>query len=218
MGLYTGSASYMRYKVEGELSGNLKENVLARLNECSFKELDQLSGRDTSIGWVSVENMASAFFDDLHFAKDPYVAVSLRIDTRRIAPLTLKAALLREEMHYKKQTNKERLSRKEKEMLKEQVKNSLMKKALPVPVLYDMCWNTATGILLFFSTNKKANTQFMDFFMSTFELPLTPLFPYELAQMLGAGKKGKIRIENAVSPFVDSSRAKIPAMKIKVPA
>ena len=62
-----------------------------------------------------MENMASAFFDDLHFAKDPYMAVSLRIDTRRIPPLTLKAALLREEMSYKKHTNKERLSRKEKE-------------------------------------------------------------------------------------------------------
>jgi hypothetical protein len=66
-----------------------------------------------------------------------------------------------------------------------------MKKALPIPVLYDVCWNTATGILLFFSTNKKANAEFMDFFLSTFELTLTPLFPYELAQMVGAGKKGK---------------------------
>ena len=218
MGLYTGSASYIRYTVDGELSGSLKEIVLTRLNDCSFKELDQPSGRDKSIGWVSVENMASAFFDDLHFAKDPYVAFSLRIDTRRIAPLTLKAALLREEMHYKKQTNKERLSRKEKDLLKEQVKNSLMKKALPVPVLYDICWNTATGILLFFSTNKKANTEFMDFFMSAFELTLTPLFPYELAQMLGAGKKGKIRIENAISPFADNSRTNIKAMNMKVPA
>ena len=83
MGLYTGSASYVRYKVEGELHGSLKETGLLRLKECSFRELDELSGRDRTIGWVSVENMASIFFDDLHFAKDPYIAVSLRIDTRR---------------------------------------------------------------------------------------------------------------------------------------
>ncbi|MCX5904464.1 MAG: recombination-associated protein RdgC [Proteobacteria bacterium] len=212
MGLYTGSASYVRYKVEGELHGSLKETGLLRLKECSFRELDELSGRDRTIGWVSVENMASVFFDDLHFAKDPYIAVSLRIDTRRIPPLTLKAALLREEMSYKKHTNKERLSRKEKDTLKEQVKNRLLKKALPVPVLYDVCWNTATGILLFFSTNKKANAEFMDFFLSTFELTLTPLFPYELAQMVGAGKKGKIRLEKTVSPFADNSWSKIKAI------
>jgi DNA recombination-dependent growth factor C len=212
MGLYSGSASYVRYKVEGEVPGSLKETVLLRLQECAFKELDELSGRDRSIGWVSAENMASISFDDLHFAKDPYIAFSLRIDTRRIAPLTLKAALLREEMIYKKRTNKERLSRKEKDLIKEQVKNSLMKKALPVPVLYDMCWNTATGILLFFSTNKKANAEFMDFFLSTFELALTPLSPYELAQTISTGKKIKLRIENTESPFSGNDWAKIKAI------
>ena len=96
MGLYSGTASYVRYRVDGEQSCNFKDNVLLQLKECSFRELDELSGRDRSIGWVSAENMASTAFDDLHFAKDPYIAVSLRIDTRRIAPLTLKAALLRE--------------------------------------------------------------------------------------------------------------------------
>lgn len=212
MGLYNGSASYIRYKVEGELGGSSKETALARLKESSFRELDELSGRDRSIGWVSVENMASVFFDDFHFAKDPYLAFSLRIDTRRIAPLTLKAALLREELNYKKRTNKERLSRKEKDLIKEQVKSSLVKKALPVPVLYDICWNTATGILLFFSANKKANAEFMDFFMSSFELALTPLFPYELAQMLGTGKKVKLKIDNSESPFADSSWSKTEAL------
>jgi DNA recombination-dependent growth factor C len=212
MGLYSGSASYIRYKVEGEVLGSLKETVLLRLQECSFKELDGLSGRDRTIGWVSAENMASISFDDLHFAKDPYIAISLRIDTRRIAPLTLKAALLREEMIFKKQTNKERLSRKEKDLIKEQVKNSLMKKALPVPVLYDVCWNTTTGILLFFSVNKKANAEFMDFFLSTFELALAPLSPYELAQTLSTGKKVKLRIENTESPFSGSDWAKIKAI------
>ena len=212
MGLYSGSASYVRYKVEGEVHGNLKEGVFLRLKECTFRELDELSGRDRSIGWVSAENMASIAFDDLHFAKDPYIALSLRIDTRRIAPLTLKAALLREEMIYKKRTNKERLSRKEKDLIKEQVKSSLTKKALPVPVLYDMCWNTATGILLFFSTNKKANAEFMDFFLSTFEMMLTPLFPYELAQTIGAGKKIKLKIENATSPFSSNDWSKIKAI------
>jgi DNA recombination-dependent growth factor C len=212
MGLYSGSASYVRYKVEGELTGNLKENVLLRLKECSFRELDELSRKDRSIGWVSAENMASISFDDLHFSKDPYIAISLRIDTRRIAPLTLKAALLREEIIYKKRTNKERLSRKEKDLIKEQVKNSLLKKALPVPVLYDMCWNTATGILLFFSTSKKANAEFMDFFLSTFEMQLIPLSPYELAQIIGVGKKVKLKVENAASPFSGSDWSKIKAI------
>ena len=139
--------------------------------------------------------------------------MSLRIDTRRIAPLTLKAALLREEMIYKKRTNNEPLSKKEKDLIREQVRSSLMKKALPVPVLYDVCWNTATGILLFFSASRKANAEFMDFFMSTFELALIPLFPYELAQMLGAGKKVKLKIEGSASPFSDNAWAKIKAVR-----
>ncbi|MCX5895781.1 MAG: recombination-associated protein RdgC [Proteobacteria bacterium] len=195
MGLYSGSSSYVRYKVNGEPGENLRETVLAGLKEFSFRELDTLSVKDKSMGWVSAENMASVFFDDLHFAKDPYLAFSLRIDTRRVPPLAMKAALLREEMRYKKSTKKERLSKKEKDTLKEQVSDSLMKKVLPIPVLYDVCWNSATGIVLFFSTNKKAAMEFMDFFSVSFQLMLTPLYPYELACSLIDMKKDKIRLE-----------------------
>jgi DNA recombination-dependent growth factor C len=201
MGLYSGSASYIRYKITGEPPENIKQLTLLKLKEFSFKELDQLSTREKSIGWVSAENLASVMFDDYHFSKDPYCVFSLRIDTRCIPPLALKAALLRDEMKFKKSTGKEKLAKRDKDSLKEQVKDSLMKKVLPCPDLYDVCWNTSTGIVLFFSTSKKANMEFMDFFYASFDLQLTPLSPLELASALVATKKDKMRLEKLSSPL-----------------
>jgi DNA recombination-dependent growth factor C len=200
MGVYSGSASYVRYKVNGDLPASLKEAVLTKLKEFSFQEPDQPVPREKSIGWVSAENMASIFFDDLHFSKGQYLVFSLRIDTRKVPPLAFKAALLKEELKFKRSTGKERLSIKDKEKLKDQVKLALMKRALPAPALYDVCWNTATGMLLFFSTSKTANAEFVDFFFASFELSLTPLSPYERAQFLIEKHGGKIKIDKLSKP------------------
>jgi hypothetical protein len=104
MGVYSGAASYVHYTVNGDLPANLNEAVLAKLNEFSFQEPDQTIPREKSIGWVSAENMASTFFDDLHFSKGQYLVFSLRIDTRKVPPLAFKATLLREELNFKRST------------------------------------------------------------------------------------------------------------------
>ena len=46
MGIYTGSASYVRYKAADEAPKNIKQFTLLKLQEFSFKELDQLSTRE----------------------------------------------------------------------------------------------------------------------------------------------------------------------------
>lgn len=200
MRIYSGLASYVCYKVNGDLPANLNEAVLAKLKEFSFQEPDHTIPREKSIGWVSAENMASTFFDDLHFSKGQYLAFSLRIDTRKVPPLAFKAALLKEEVKFQEATGKARLSIKEKEKLKDQVKSSLMKRSLPSPALYDVCWNTATGMLIFFSTSKTANAEFMDFFCASFELSLTPMSPFERAKVLIEKHGGKIKIEKLSKP------------------
>ena len=201
MGLYSGAASYTRYRVEGTIEAGIKETVLKKLIEFSFREIDPLSSSSESMGWVSAENMASTFFDDLHFAKDPYLVFSLRIDSRRIPALIMKAALLREEIRYKKSTGKERIGKKEKSALKEQVHETLIKKVLPSPVLHDVCLNSSSGELLFFSTNKNANIVFMEFFMRSFERTLTPLQPHNLAVELKADRGGTIKTDAPANLF-----------------
>ena len=181
MGLYSGSVSYVRYKIKGNIHKDIKNMSLEKLKEFSFKEIDPISLKEKSMGWVSAENMASSFFDDLHFAKEPYFVFSMRIDVRRIPSLSMKAALLREEIKYKKTTGQEVIKKKDRDMLKDEVWQQLMKRTLPAPSLYDVCWNVSTGIVLFFSNSVKANEEFVGLFCRTFDVRIFPISPNELA-------------------------------------
>jgi len=184
MGLYSGTASYVRYKIIDTPPDQIKEFVLQRLKDFAFRDLDPGSLSEKAIGWVSAENMASIHFDDMHFVKEPYLVFSLRIDTRRIPAMTMKAALLREELKLKKATGRELLRKKEKEDLREQVRQSLVKKSLPLPTVYDVCWNYARDTVLFFSCSNSANDEFTQFFYRSFELKLMRLAPTGLAQQV----------------------------------
>jgi len=203
MGLFSGQMSYVRYQIENTISGNIKTTALERLKEFSFKEIDTASLREKSMGWVSAENMASVFFDDMHYAKGPYLVFALRIDIRRVPPLTMKAAFLREEIKYKEATGKEKLFKKDKDMLREEVWQALIKKALPAPSVYDVCWNTSTGEIIFFSTSKTANDEFVSLFSRSFEAKLNPRVPEVLAGAAIQKKKLDVTIENLSLAFTD---------------
>jgi len=184
MGLFSGSASYTRYRVTGDVPAAVKPFALEKLQWHVFHEIDPGTLTDKSTGWVSAENMSLTKFDDMHFAKDPYMVFALRIDTRRIPPIALKAAILREELKHREQAGRERLSKKEKNDIREEQLQRLLKKVLPLPAVFDVCWNTTAGEVLFFSTSKKANEEFVAFFYRSFDLKLKALTPAVLAAAL----------------------------------
>ena len=200
MGLLSGSVSYLRYRVSDGVPGSIKDFVLARLKEFSFREIDQATLTEKTVGWVSAENMASTFYDDLHFAKDPYLVFSLRIDVRRIPGLARKAAQLREELKFKKSTGQERLRKQDKEMIKDEVWQALIKKALPAPAVYDVCWNISNDTVLFFSTSKAASDEFSSFFYRSFGIKLVPMGPAFLAGGPGAEQNGN---SDPITPMLD---------------
>lgn len=188
MGLFSGSASYTRYRITGDVPDAVKPFALEKLQWHAFREIDPGTLSDKSIGWVSAENMSLASFEDMHFAKDPYLVFALRIDTRRIPPIALRAALLREELKLKQESGRERLSKKQKNDIREEQIQRLLKKVLPLPSVCEVCWNTAAGEVLFFSTSKKSNEEFVAFFYRSFDLKLRALTPVLLAgEMLPGG-------------------------------
>ncbi len=199
MGLFSGSASYTRYRVTGDVPDAIKPFALEKLQWHAFHEIDPGTLTDKSIGWVSAENMSLTKFDDMHFAKDPYLVFALRIDVRRIPPIALKAAILREELKLKEQAGRERLNKKEKTDIREEQLQRLLKKVLPLPSIYDVCWNSAAGEILFFSTSKKANEEFVPFFYRSFDLKLKALTPAVLAAGLRPDTEASLEQHN---PFM----------------
>ena len=183
MGLLSQSATFVRYAVEGEMPENFWDFVADRVLRHSFKDIDETHD-ESSIGWVSVGSMFDSSFAYASYAAGDYVALSLRIDERKVSSAVLKKMCMKEEERVRKEKKVPKLSRGKRIEIKENVRLMLMKKADPVPAVYDMCWNLADQTVLFFSTSAKAQALFEDFFKETFDLHLVLQIPYLTAGRL----------------------------------
>ena len=177
MGFLSGSASFVRFGVEGELPENAWDYIAERVAAFSFQDIDDTYD-EFSIGWVSVLNMFDSDFQYGSYAAGDYVTLTLRIDERKVSPAILKKFCMKEEERIKKEKEIPKISRAQKAEIKERMRTELLRKSVPVPAVYDLCWNLSESSLLFFSTNKKAQAQLEDYFKDTFGLLLMQQVPY----------------------------------------
>jgi len=180
MGLLTGSASFMRFTVEGELPENFWDFVAERVVAHGFVDIDD-NMEEYSIGWVSVTNMFDSEFAYSSYAAGDYVVLTMRADERKVSPAVLKKFTMKEEERIKQEKQLPKLSRSMRLEIKERVRAELVRKSAPVPAVYDLCWNLAEGTLLFFSTSKKAMLQLEELFRETFDLSIVLQIPWTTA-------------------------------------
>lgn len=183
MGLLSTSATFVRYAVEGDLPPNFWDFAAERIANNSFRDIDD-NYEERSIGWVSVLNMFDSDFEYASYAAGDHIVLTMRIDERKVAPKVLKKFCLKEEERIKKERQIPKLSRSQKLEIKENMQLMLLKKAVPVPATYDLCWNLSEGTVLFFSTSQKAQAELEDFFKKTFDLALVLQIPYLTAEHL----------------------------------
>lgn len=185
MALLSNASSFVRYSVSGEMPENFWDFAAERIRSFAFRDIDD-SFEEKSIGWVSVRNMFDSAFAYASYMAGDYIVLALRIDERKIASVVLKKFCMKEEERVKKEKELPRLSRGHRQEIKESVKLMLLKKALPTPSVYDLCWNLSDSTLYFFSTNKKAQEILENFFKETFNLTLTLQIPFLTAEHLVA--------------------------------
>lgn len=183
MGLISGSASFVRFAVDGQLPENALDFIAERVLSYSFRDIDD-STDDYSIGWVSVANMFDSSFEYASYRNGDYIVLSLRIDERRVSPAVLKKFVAKEEERIRKERQLPTLSRPVKIEIKERVRAELTVKSIPAPTMYDLCWNLSDATVLFFTTNKKAHSVLEDFFKECFGLLLVQQIPYNTAEKL----------------------------------
>jgi len=177
MALLGGSTSFVRYAVEGELPDNFFEFAAKQIAANSFRDIDDTAD-EYSIGWVSVQSMFDSEFAYASHAVADYIVLSLRVDERKVSPAVLKKFTLKEEERIKKERQLPRLNRQQRVDIKESTRQLLVRRAAPVPAVYDLCWNLADNTLLFFSTNGKAQELFERFFKDTFGLSIRMQVPF----------------------------------------
>ncbi len=177
MGFLVGSASFVRFSVEGELPENTWDYIAQRVSAFAFQDIDDTYD-EFSIGWVSVLNMFDSDFALGSYVAGDYVTLTLRIDERKVSNAILKKFCMKEEERIKKEKQIPKISKAQKTEIKERVHAELLRKSIPVPAVYDLSWNLSESSLLFFSTNKKAQAQLEDYFKETFGLLLMQQVPY----------------------------------------
>ncbi len=199
MGLLNGTASFVRFSVDGDLPENAWDFIAERVSLFSFKDIDDTYD-ENSLGWVSIGNMFDSAFRYASYANGNFVTLSLRFDERKVSSAILKKFVQKEEERIKKEKQIPKISRVHRVEIKERILSELMKKALPLPSVFDLSWNVSDSTLLFFTTNRKAHSLLEDYFKKTFDLSLIQQVPYTTAENLL--EDDQVRILAMISPDV----------------
>jgi hypothetical protein len=180
MGLLSGSASFTRFMVEGEVPEDFWDFVARQVTEHCFQDIDDTID-EYSVGWVSVADMFDSEFAFSSYAAGDYVVLSLRIDERKVSPAVLRKFTAKEEARIRAEQGVRRLSRNVRLEIKERIRTEMVRKSPPIPAVYDLCWNLSSNTLLFFSNSRKAVALLEDLFKETFGLSLIMQIPWNTA-------------------------------------
>jgi hypothetical protein len=183
MGLLSRTSTFVRYALEGQLPYNFLDFAAERIAQLAFGDIDDTFD-EYYTGWVAVDNMFDSAFTHASYTVGDQIVLSMRIDERKVSKTLLKKFTLKEEERLKKERQVPRLNRNQRVQIKEDVHLRLVKKALPVPSVYDLSWNLANNTLLFFSISPKAQSILEDFFKECFGLTIILQVPYLAAANL----------------------------------
>lgn len=183
MGFFSRSSTFTRYAVDGVLPAGFWDFAAERIARHSFRDIDD-SDEDFSMGWVSIHNMFDNSFAYASYAAGDYLALSFRVDERKVPPGVLRKFVLKEEERVKKARQVSRLHKEARQEIRKRVHAELIRKVMPSPSVHDLCWNLADGTLMFFASNKKAHELFEGYFRESFGLSLILQVPYVTAAHL----------------------------------
>jgi DNA recombination-dependent growth factor C len=183
MAILSRTVSLARYRVDGKLKEPLMETVTEGLKRYAISAVeDDMSNK--SIGWTAFHTPYQPGFDGSSFAVGKYFVFSLRLDKKTVPAKTIKKYCAIEEAKRLAKSGREYLSRQEREMIEDQVVNTLAMRIPAVPNVYDLVWDYESATLWFFTTLKEANEELESLFLRSFKVPLIRLFPYTLADLV----------------------------------
>jgi DNA recombination-dependent growth factor C len=185
MGALAGTITMTCYYVQGEIPKDFKTSYLEALRKNAFTEIDLELEHDESMGWVTIHDPFNVDFELNDVLWGSYLMVALRHDTIRLPAAAVKLHVRKAVADATKKSGKEKLSKSEVEEIKDRLEKQLKKKALPNIKTFDMVWNMERGVVWLWSTNKKVNEQFIDFFQETFGLVPSEKNPYAQMEQLG---------------------------------
>ncbi len=202
MGFIRGSATFSRYRVTGGLPDDYAEAFPKGILRYAFRNLDGLPGEERSTGWVNILDMFDSTFLAMEYFKDPYLALSWRVDVKKIPARALRQYCLEAESEVMRREELEYLPKSRRDDIKESVRLKLLNRAIPQSNVYDVIWNLQTGDLLFGGTSNKLCDEFVEIFRNTFDRLPIPVYPYAQARHLFEMAKQDPAVVSDIKPLV----------------
>ena len=185
MGALSGSISTTAYYVEGDLQDGFRDSFVQSMRKYCFKDIAIESEDTESWGWTNIHDPFDTDLrvDNVH--RGVYFLFGLRQDVLRVPASLFKLYLKQRVEAFKAEFAKERLTKSEKDNLKELLDRELRRKTLPSIKVHDVAWNLDRGELWLFATNKAVREQFEERFDQTFGMNLIPRNPYSRLERRG---------------------------------
>lgn len=183
-----GSLTYCRFFVDGEIPDDFREKYMRAVRLRAMKPLAPDEEDLERYGWCKLAEPfeLELHYDDVFF--NEFIVLGFRTDRWQIPGPMLKARVREAEVAYLEKKGREKLGRKEKAELKENVARKLRKETAPTTRVVDVAWSMNDGIVRFFSHAEKSAGNMIELFHKTFGLRLVAESPYTLAERLGLSK------------------------------
>lgn len=153
MGLLAGGPNGRRFRITTPLPADFRDLYLEAVRDNAFVDQDASDG-EPRVGWVNVFDVASTTFELNDLLVDRYLAFTLRTDVKKVQGTYLKIALAQREKEVCEEQGLDKLSKGEREVLKEALETALFGRALPSVSTTDVCWDIHTGEVTVFSTSE----------------------------------------------------------------
>mgnify|MGYP001965499479 CR=1 FL=1 len=199
MPVLSGSMSTTGYFAQGELPSDFKQTYIDAMRQYRFREIDPASDRDESMGWVTLEDPFDTEFDLNKVFFTDYVVMTLRIDRIRIPAAIFKLHLQKALEEERTKKGKERLSKGEKDEVRDFLQAQLRKRVLPAVQTIDAAWNLETNRVWLYTHNKGVCENFEQLFHNTFGFTVTPKSPYMQLTHSGLGDEAREKVLNIES-------------------
>ncbi|MDA0712395.1 MAG: hypothetical protein O2897_00185 [bacterium] len=179
MGILSGSSTYLRFKIEGEVPSGYLELFEKSINMRRFVPL-HVDGEDTeSIGWVSFQK---PYDDDAEIFNDNFLFnESIVLGYREDSISYPMKDWIRKRLEEFQEKNQSVASWQTKKSIEAAVVGELRKRILPKSKVINFAWDISRGELRFFARGKSIADRFISHFEQTFQLKINLISFADLA-------------------------------------
>ena len=197
MGALSGSVSASKFYVQGDLPKDVRRSYMQRIELRAFRPLRPEEEADERAGWCAVGQPFELELTPDKVFTGPYLALGLRIDRFRFPPAVVNAELEQASRALREKKGQEKLSRGQKEELKQRVLSSMRKRFLPRMQAVDLVWHLDRQELYFWSQSSTLHERLAALFELSFGLELVLDSPFVAATRLLEEKAQKLALQQA---------------------